>query len=116
ILERRLSLVLDAERNDLRGNGAGAIRGTRARPRAAPSGATWTPQLAAVEGPRDDTSWLQVRLDSRGGKIFLPKLPNGQCYATRGLWVSHDDTTIDSDGACIVSLGPGAVRLKSNDG
>ena len=116
ILERRLSLVLDAERNDLRGNAAGTIKGTRAQPSAAPSPATWTPELTAVDGPRDDTSWLQARLDSGGGRIFLPKLPNGQCYATRGLWVSHDDTTIDSDGACIVSLGPGAVRLKSNDG
>jgi Right handed beta helix region len=116
ILERRLSLVLDAERNDLRGNSAGTIKGTRARPPAAPNPATWTPQLTTVDGPRDDTSWLQERLDSGGGTIFLPKLPNGQCYAARGLWVSHDDTTIDSDGACIVSLGPGEVRLKSNDG
>src|SRR5207237_370421 len=33
-----------------------------------------------------------------------------------GIWVSHDDTTITSDGACIVSLGLGAVRLRSNDG
>ena len=116
ILERRLSLVLDAERNDLRGNHAGTITGTRAKPSAAPGSATWTPQPTAVDGERDDTSWLQARLDSGGGRIFLPKLPNGRCYATRGLWVSHDDTTIDSDGACIVSLGPGDVRLKSNDG
>src|SRR5205823_902878 len=34
---------------------------------------------------RDDTSWLQARLDAGGGRIFLPKLPNGACYATRGL-------------------------------
>ncbi|MFL5946667.1 MAG: right-handed parallel beta-helix repeat-containing protein, partial [Gaiellaceae bacterium] len=33
-----------------------------------------------------------------------------------GLWVSHDNTTIDSDGACIVSLGLGPVRLHSVDG
>jgi hypothetical protein len=65
---------------------------------------------------RDDTAWLQARLDRAGGTIFLPKLPNGQCYATRGLWVSHDGTTIASDGACIVSLGLGPVRLHSVDG
>jgi len=64
----------------------------------------------------DDTAWLQSHLDRGRGTIFLPKLPGGQCYATRGLWVSHDDTTIDSDGACIVSLGLGDVRLHSNDG
>ncbi len=64
----------------------------------------------------DDTAWLQARLDRGGGTIFLPKLPNGACYATRGLWVSHDHTTIDSDGACIVALGLGPVRLRSTDG
>jgi hypothetical protein len=64
----------------------------------------------------DDTGWLQARLDRGGGTIFLPKLPDGRCYATRGLWVSHDETTIDSDGACIVALGLGAVRLRSTDG
>ena len=64
----------------------------------------------------DDTAWLQARLDRGGGTIFLPKLPDGRCYATRGLWLSHDDTTIDSDGACIVSLGLGAIRLHSTDG
>ena len=31
---------------------------------------------------RDDTAWLQARLDAGGGRIFLPKLPNGGCYAT----------------------------------
>jgi Right handed beta helix region len=66
--------------------------------------------------PRDDTAWLQARLDRGGGTITLPSLPNGECYATRGLWVSHDDTTITSDGACIVSLGLGPVRLHSVDG
>jgi Right handed beta helix region len=64
----------------------------------------------------DDTAWLQARLDRGGGTIFLPKLPNGACYATRGLWVSHDHTTVDSDGACIVALGLGPVRLHSTDG
>jgi hypothetical protein len=64
---------------------------------------------------RDDTPALQARLDA-GGTIALPKLPNGQCYATRGLWVSRDDTTITSNGACITALGPGDVRLTSPDG
>src|SRR5436853_226703 len=32
---------------------------------------------------RDDTAWLQARLDAGGGRIFLPKLPNGGCYASR---------------------------------
>jgi hypothetical protein len=64
----------------------------------------------------DDTAWLQARLDRGGGTIFLPKLPGDACYATRGLWVSHDGTTITSDGACIVSLGLGPVRLRSTDG
>ncbi len=65
---------------------------------------------------RDDTAWLQARLDEAGGRVFLPRLPNGECYATRGLWVWHDDTTITSDGACVVALGPGEVRLTSADG
>ena len=65
---------------------------------------------------RDDTAWLQARLDQAGGRLFLPKLPNGECYATRGLWVWHDDTTITSDGACVVALGSGEVRLTSADG
>jgi hypothetical protein len=59
---------------------------------------------------------LQARLDRAAGTVFLPKLPNGECYATRGLWVSRDGTTITSDGACIVSLGLGSVRLHSIDG
>jgi hypothetical protein len=65
---------------------------------------------------RDDTGWLQARLDAGDGRIFLPKLPNGACYATRGLWVSKDHTQIVSNGACIRSLGPGPVRLVSPDG
>jgi hypothetical protein len=64
---------------------------------------------------RDDTAWLQAKLDA-GGTLFLPRLPNGECYATRGLWVSRDDTQIASDGACIEGLGPGEVRLRSTDG
>ena len=71
---------------------------------------------ASIAAVRDDTTWLQTRLDRTGGTIFLPRLPNGECYATRGLWVSHDGTTITSDGACIVSLGLGPVRLHSIDG
>lgn len=65
---------------------------------------------------RDLSRWLQARLDRGGGTVFLPKLPNGECYSTHGLWVSHDSTTITSDGACVVSLGPGPVRLHSIDG
>jgi len=64
---------------------------------------------------RDDTAWLQAKLDA-GGKIFLPKLRGGDCYATRGLWVSHSGTRLGSNGACIVYLGPGPVRLRSSDG
>jgi Right handed beta helix region len=67
-------------------------------------------------GLRDLSTWLQARLDRRGGTIFLPKLPQGECYTTRGLWVSRDGTTITSDGACLVSAGLGPVRLRSIDG
>src|SRR5438270_485992 len=35
---------------------------------------------------------------------------------TRRSWVSHDDTQIVSNGACITALGPGPVRLTSSDG
>jgi hypothetical protein len=69
---------------------------------------------APVPG-RDDTAALQARLDA-GGTVFLPRLPGGECYATRGLWVSLDGTRIVSDGACVVALGPGPVRLHSPDG
>jgi hypothetical protein len=65
---------------------------------------------------RDDTGWLQARLDAGGGTISLPKRPRGQCYATRGLWVSRDDTQIVSNGACITALGPGPVRMQTVDG
>jgi hypothetical protein len=73
--------------------------------------------LAAPSGSeaRDDTGWLQAKLDA-GGTLVLPRLPNDECYATRGLWVSRDDTKIISDGACIVGLGLGEVRLRSSDG
>src|SRR5919201_3142339 len=64
---------------------------------------------------RDDTATLQAQLDA-GGTVFLPALPDGQCYATHGLWVSLDGTSIVSDGACVVALGPGPVRLHSPDG
>ena len=39
---------------------------------------------------------LQRRLDRGGGTVFLPKLGGGRCYQSRGLWVSHSDTTIAS--------------------
>jgi Right handed beta helix region len=116
---RHVLLRIASDGNDLSGNTGGATRGlteVAAAPNTAPT--SWTPPssvLAATSG-RDDTSWLQARLDRRGGTIFLPKLPGGDCYATRGLWVSRDDTTITSDGACIVALGPGEVRLHSGDG
>ena len=77
--------------------------------------------LALVAAPssgsdvRDDTAWLQARLDA-GLPLYLPKLPDGQCYATRGLWVSRDDTQIASNGACVRGLGPGEVRMRSTDG
>src|SRR5205823_4981788 len=117
ILGRKPRLVVNAARNDLRGNTGGGARGLRivAAPTATSAQRT-LPPATLPSGARDDTGWLQARLDARGGTIFLPKLPNGECYAARGLWVSHDDTTISSDGACIVSLGPGAVRLRSVDG
>jgi hypothetical protein len=98
--------------NVLRGNRGRAVltRGPRVIDR--------PPMLRTVApaSSGDDTAWLQARLDRGGGTIFLPRLPSDACYATRGLWVSHDDTTIDSDGACIVSLGLGPVRLHSIDG
>jgi hypothetical protein len=101
--------------NTFRANRGGALvrryvphLGTPAGPR--------TVAPASGAAPRDDTAWLQARLDRSGGTVFLPQLPNGECYATRGLWVSHDRTTITSDGACVVSLGLGPVRLRSDDG
>jgi hypothetical protein len=73
------------------------------------------PGGATVAPGRDDTAALQAQLDA-GGTVFLPRLPDGSCYATHGLWVSLDGTKIASDGACIVALGPGPVRLHSPDG
>ena len=119
LLRRRLRLGVAASGNDLRGNSGGSVRGTLVASPTPTGEAALTlvaPPSAGSGASRDDTQWLQRRLDARGGAMFLPKLSNGECYATRGLWVSHDDTTIDSDGACIVSLGPGEVRLHSGDG
>jgi len=117
VLRRSLRLVLKADRNDLRGNGGGSVKGRAVGAvRQTARGEQWVPRNVPSGAARDDTRWLQARLDQRGGRIFLPKLPNGECYATRGLWVSHDDTTITSDGACIVSLGLGPVRSRSIDG
>src|ERR671932_1765031 len=74
------------------------------------------PTGGATAAPgRDDTAALQAQLDA-GGTVFLRALPDGQCYATHGLWVSLDGTSIASNGACIVALGPGPVRLHSTDG
>jgi hypothetical protein len=78
--------------------------------------ATVPARSVAPPSSGDDTAWLQARLDRGGGTVFLPKLPGDACYRTRGLWVSHDHTTITSDGACVESLGLGAVRLHSGDG
>lgn len=106
-------LRVDNEGNDV----TGRIQLQLAPPARSGNAERWTPsavQLAAAG--RDDTSWLQSRLDARGGTIFLPSLSGGRCYRTHGLWVSHDDTSITSNGACIVSLGPGPVRLRSTDG
>ena len=109
----RGEIVLRANRFE--GNRGRALLRRSVRPTTAPTAFSSLPP--ATTGPtRDDTRWLQARLDRTGGTIFLPKLPDGECYATRGLWVSHDDTTITSDGACIVSLGLGPVRLRSTDG
>jgi hypothetical protein len=101
--------------NLLDGNSGRAPVRRTARRSSAPTAASTIP-LATTGPSRDDTGWLQARLDRAGGAIFLPKLPDGACYATRGLWVSRDDTTINSDGACIVSLGLGPARLRSSDG
>jgi hypothetical protein len=122
----RAGIVIAGGQNDgkgeivLRDNGFQGNRGRallrRAMPVAtAPTGVRTLPP-AATGSARDDTAWLQARLDRAAGTIFLPKLPNGECYMTRGLWVSRDETTVTSDGACIVSLGLGPVRLRSSDG
>jgi hypothetical protein len=115
VLRRALLLASEMHGNDLRGNSGGTITGSTASTGRVEGGKTWRPNAGSGAGG-DDTAWLQARLDAAGGTIFLPKLPDGECYETRGLWVSHDNTTITSDGACIVSLGPGPVRLRSTDG
>ena len=94
--------------------GASVLRRSIPPERLRPGPRTIAPRTAGA--PRDDTAWLQARLDRAGGTISLPTLPGGECYASRGLWVSRDNTTITSDGGCIVSLGLGPIRLRSNDG
>jgi hypothetical protein len=107
-------------RIDLAGNSFSGNRGQRVlvRKTRAVGGSRALPpgRSSPPPGLRDIGDWLQARLDRGGGTIFLPALPGGGCYSTRGLWVSHDRTTITSDGACVVSLGPGPVRLRSIDG
>ncbi|MDQ2968093.1 MAG: right-handed parallel beta-helix repeat-containing protein [Actinomycetota bacterium] len=124
--ERRAGIVLAGGQNDgkgqilirenlFRGNrGPDLLR--RRGPAATITGGPKSVPPLSTAPVRDDTAWLQSRLDRAGGTIFLPKLRDSGCYATRGLWVSHDGTTITSDGACIVSLGLGPVRLHSIDG
>jgi hypothetical protein len=126
--DRRAAIVLAGGQNDgkgeieiaensFTGNRGPTLLRTKRRDRAAAKGPRTVMPRGRSQGPqRDDTAWLQARLDRSGGTIFIPKLPDGTCYATRGLWVSHDRTTITSDGACIVSLGLGPVRLHSIDG
>jgi hypothetical protein len=111
LLERDLHARVAASGNVFAG---GVVR--TGRPPALRRPERWTPPPARLAAAgTDDTAWLQARLDA-GSSIFLPKLPDGHCYATRGLWVSHDDVEVASDGACIVSLGPGEARLRSTDG
>lgn len=116
VLGRSVALAVASAGNDLSGNRGGAVKGLRFTASVPPARARSFTRISTAGAGRDDTAALQQRLDAGGGTIFLPKLPNGECYATRGLWVSHDDTTITSDGACVVSLGPGEVRLHSTDG
>jgi hypothetical protein len=100
--------------NVFRGNHGPHVLRRKATSSAA-GGVSGAPSRPPV-GLRHIGDWLQARLDRGGGTIILPKLPDGECYSTRGLWVSHDGTTIDSDGACIVSQGLGPIRLHSIDG
>ena len=95
----------------VRNRGGAVLRHTARTPRQHPLVRSIAPASTG-----DKTAWFQSRLDRGGGTIFLPKLPGDACYATRGLWVSHDHTTITSDGACIVALGLGPIRLRSTDG
>jgi hypothetical protein len=65
---------------------------------------------------KDIGRWLQGRLDRAGGIVYLPRLPGGRCYRTRGLWMSHSGATIASNGARLDVVGRGPVRLRSGDG
>jgi hypothetical protein len=107
-----LAKGIDVDGNRLLRNRGGSVVRRIARPNVHPT----LSRSVAPPSTGDDTAWLQSRLDRGGGTIFLPKLPGDACYATRGLWVSHDHTTITSDGACIVALGLGPIRLHSTDG
>ncbi len=107
-----LAKDIEVSGNRLLGNRGGAVVRRVARARSEPR----LRRSVAPASTGDDTAWLQSRLDRGGGTIFLPKLPGDACYATRGLWVSHDHTTITSDGACIIALGLGPIRLRSTDG
>jgi hypothetical protein len=72
--------------------------------------------LAGSGKGRDDTKTLQKKLD-QGGNIVLKRLKKGACYRTKGLWVSKSNTTITTNNrACVQYLGPGPVRLTSDDG
>src|SRR5262245_40581884 len=103
-----------------------SLRGMRRRVVFAAAGlmavAVGCAQQPAVDGQQrqgsavDLSRLLQARLDRAGGRIFLRRLSGGRCYSTRGLWVSRSGTSITSNGACIVVVGPGPVRLRSADG
>ena len=80
-----------------------------------PGGCFGTQQRTVTPPARDATAALQAALD-RGGRIFLPRLPDGKCYRTRGLWVSRSGTELTSNGACLEAIRPGPVRLQSPDG
>src|SRR6185312_2073560 len=80
-----------------------------------PGGCFGTQQRTVTPPARNATAALQAALD-RGGRIFLPRLPDGKCYRTRGLWVSRSGTELTSNGACLEAIRPGPVRLQSPDG
>lgn len=82
------------------------------------SGCSWSQRRVAqppAGAGADTTAFLQAQLD-RGGRIFLPRLADGRCYRTRGLWITVSGTELRSNGACLEALGPGPVRLHSPDG
>lgn len=99
--------------------GAGSLAFLSTRPRAdrRPAPLLRAVSIVSPGGIRDgtDPELLQQRLD-QGQSVFLPRLPGGACYRSPGLWVGHSDTTISSNGACLVVTGPGPVRLRSTDG